>query len=228
MAITTAMPTSFKSELFAGAHCFGGTVNTTGNTYSNDIVDTLASMVGISVGMRVSGPGIPVGCIVSQITSATAIKIYPNATATATGVALSFNGDVFRIALIRHAPVGTYGAASVNYADVTSNVDEVVGVGYAAGGLGLSNVSPAVAGSTAFVSFGGTISWTSATIDSDGCIIYNSGVNPRLGGASGASTTGSGRAIYAGDFGGRQQVASGTFTIVMPAADATHAILRLQ
>jgi hypothetical protein len=227
-SITTAMPTSFKSELFAGAHCFGGTVTATGNTASSDTISSISSLAGVTVGMMVqeSHGDLPAGAVVADIVNATTIKTYPNATGTHTGGTLTFNGDLFMIALIRHAPAGTYGPGNVNYTDVTGNSDEVSGTGYTAGGLALDNVSPAISGTTAFVNFGGTISWTSATIDSDGCIIYNS--NNRLGGTSGTNATGAGRAAYIGYFGSRQTVSNGTFTIVMPTPSATQAILRLQ
>jgi hypothetical protein len=226
MAITTAMPTSFKSELFSGAHCFGATVTSTGNTHTTDLIDGIASLAGVTVGMTVANVDLPAGTVVSDIMAVGTIRVSPGATATHTGGTLNFTGDQFRIALIRHAPVGTYGAATVNYNDVVASADEIIGGGYSAGGLALTNVSPTISGTTAFVSFGGTVSWTSATIDSDGCIMYNA--NNRLGGASGTNLQGAGRAIYVGDFGGRQTVANGTFTIIMPTPDATHAILRLQ
>ena len=82
-----------------------------------------------------------------------------------------------------------------------------------------------VSGTTAYITFSGTISWTSATIDADGCMIQNT--NARLGGTSGTNTQGAGRAAYVGDFGGEQHVTGGTFTVVMPTADASNAILRL-
>jgi hypothetical protein len=185
-------------------------------------------MVGVSIGMTVNDGLIDLvsGQVVADIIDGATVKIYPNASGSHTGTPLSFQGDIFKIALIRHACVGTYDANTVNYASLTANTDEVSGVGYTVGGLALSNVSPAVSGSTAFVTFGGSVTWTSANIDADGCLIYNT--NNRLGGASGTNLTGAGRCCYVGDFGGRQTVANGTFTIVMPSGDATHAILRLQ
>ncbi len=228
MAITTAMPGTFKAELFAGAHCFGGPVTVVGSTHSNDTIDGIVSMAGISIGMTIveTNGDCVAGTIVTDIVSATTIRIYPNAIGTHSATSLVFTGDVFKVALIRHSPTGTYGGATVNYSDVTGATDEVTGTGYTAGGLPLTNVAPTLTGTIAFVSFGGTVSWTTATIDSDGCIIYNT--NNRLGGMSGTNTTGTNRAVYLGDFAGRQLVSAGTFTIVMPTADATHAILRLQ
>lgn len=226
--ITTAMPNSFKSELFSGAHCFGAVVTTTGNTTTSDTVNAIASLAGVTIGMTVaeSHGDLPAGCLVADIFAFDTIRVYPNATGTHAAGTLTFTGDAFKVALIRHAPTGTYDATTVNYTNLSGSTDEVTGTGYAAGGLPLTNVSPVVSGTTAFISFGGTITWTGATIDSDGCLIYNT-IN-RLGGTSGTDTTGAGRAIYVGDFGGRQQVTAGTFTIVMPTPDATHAILRLQ
>jgi hypothetical protein len=225
MAIVTAMPSSFKSELFAGAHCFNATFTTSGSTNSSATVDSLASSAGIVVGMTIqeTNGDLPAGTVVADIVTANSIRVYPVATASHAGTTLTFTGDPFKLALIRHAPTGTYDATSVNYTQITGNSDEVVGSGYAAGGLTLACL---ISGTTAYISFGGTVSWTAATIDADGCMIYNS--NNRLGGTSGTNTTGAGRAVYVGDFGGRQTVTAGTFTIVFPTADATHAILRLQ
>jgi VCBS repeat-containing protein len=146
--ITTAMPTSFKSELMTGTHDF---TNSTGGT--------------------------------------------------------------MKLALIKHTPTGTYGAASVNYSDITGNSDEASGTGYSAGGLTLTNVTPTTSGTTAYTNFSGTIQWTTATIDADGMMIYNSSKSNKACG------------VY--DFGGEQKSTAGTFTINMPAAAAGTAILRI-
>lgn len=229
MALTTAMPTSFKAELFSGGHCFNAT--TTGITGSGTsgqfTITALSSTAGIAVGMAASGGGgdIASGAVVASIDSSSQVTVSKAHTGTFTTASVTFTGDTFKMALVKHGPTGTYGAASVNYTDVTGNSDEVSGTGYTSGGSSLTNVSAATSGTTAYISFGGTISWTSATIDADGCIIYNSSC--RNGGTSGTNTQGAGRAAYIGDFGGEQKVTAGTFTVVVPAATSSTAILRL-
>lgn len=148
MAITTAMCTSFKKELFKGIHDF--------------------SQVG---------------------------------------------GDTFNIVLIKVAPSGTYDAATTNYSDITGNSDEVTGAGYTAGGNALTNVEPAVSGTTAFIDFSPDPTWTSASFSTTGCMICN--------------VTEGGKACSVHDFGGTQTVSSGTFTAIMPVADAANAVLRI-
>lgn len=122
-------------------------------------------------------------------------------------------GDSFRIALIKAVPTGDYGAATTNYSNLTGNADEVSGTGYTAGGAVLTTVAPASSGTTAFVDFA-DVSWTEATFDADGCLIYN---------ASDLNA-----AVSVHDFGGTKSVNAGTFTIQFPPADATNAIIRIE
>jgi hypothetical protein len=123
-------------------------------------------------------------------------------------------GNAFKMALIKVGPAGTYGAASTNYSNITGNSDEVAsGGGYTTGGTALTNVTPTTSGTTAYWSFSPNPSWTSATFSTTACMIYNS--------------TNSNRSVYTGDFGGTQTVSGGTFTVVMPTADSTNAILRI-
>lgn len=122
-------------------------------------------------------------------------------------------GDTFKIALIKVSPTGTYGPASTNYSNITGNSDEVSGAGYTAGGATLTNVEPTTTGTTAFTDFSPDPTWTSASFSTSGCMIYNSSA--------------SGAACSVHDFGGTQTVTSGTFTAIMPVADATNAILRI-
>jgi|KBSMisStaDraftv2_1062788.scaffolds.fasta_scaffold00169_28 hypothetical protein len=226
MTITSAYCTSAKAEHYYGAHCFGATVTPTATTSSGQFTLTaLSSAVGVCVGMSVSGTGIPAGSVVASIDSATQITISKAATASGTGVALSIAGDTMKISLFKASVTGTYGAATVNYTDMTGNSDETSGTGYTAGGLALTNVSPVTSGTTAYVNFSPNPSWTSASFSTDGCLIYNS--SARLGGTSGTNTGGAGRAIGVFSFGGTQSVSSGTLTILMPAATVSTAVLRL-
>ena len=120
--------------------------------------------------------------------------------------------DSIRIALIKASPSGTYGAATTNYSDVWVNSDEAVGTNYFAGGNTLSSAVISLDGSTAIVDFADT-TWSSATVSADGCIIYN---ESRLS-----------RAIAVIDFGGVKASTNGDFTIQLPAADASNAIVRI-
>ena len=123
-------------------------------------------------------------------------------------------GNTFKIALFRATAsiVGTYGAATTNYSDVTGNSDEASGTGYSAGGNTLTNVTPTSSGTTAFTDFDNT-TWSTATITASGALIYNSSA--------------SNAAVAVLDFGGDKTSTAGDFTIVFPTADATDAIIRI-
>lgn len=125
-------------------------------------------------------------------------------------------GHVFKAALGKTSPTGTYGAATTNYSDLTGNSDEVTGTGYSAGGFAWTaaqNLTPLNSGTTAYWSWSVNPSWTSATFTTAGCLLYNS--------------SSSNRCVYVGDFGGNQSVSAGTFTLVLPANGVSTSILRL-
>lgn len=120
----------------------------------------------------------------------------------------------YKIALFKAnaSIVGTYGAATTNYSNMTANSDELAnGSGYTTGGNTLVNVTPTSSGTTAFVDFSDT-SWTSATFTSRGALIYQAT---------------SGYAVCILDFVTDQVVSSGTFTIVFPTAGAGTAIIQI-
>lgn len=114
--------------------------------------------------------------------------------------------DVIKIALYTSA--ATLGASTTAY--TTSN--EVVGVGYTAGGNTLTGASVTLDGSTAVVDFSDS-QWTTATITARGALIYNSSK--------------SNKAIAVLDFGSDKTAASGTFTINFPAATAGTAVIQI-
>lgn len=126
-------------------------------------------------------------------------------------------GNVFKLALVKVSPTGTYGAATTNYSDLTGNSDEVSsGGGYTTGGFAWTaaqNTTPATSGTGAYWSWSTNPSWTSATFSTTGCIIYNS--------------SSSNKAVYVGDFGGTQTVSSGTLTIVLPTNGVGTSILQI-
>lgn len=133
---------------------------------------------------------------------------------TATHNFTNTTGDVFKIALFRAAAsiVGTYGAATTNYSNMTGNSDEATGSGYTAGGNSLTNVTPTSSGTTAFTDFADT-TWAGATITASGALIYNSSASDK--------------SVAVLNFGGDKTSTSGDFTIIFPTADASNAIIRI-
>ncbi len=120
--------------------------------------------------------------------------------------------DVFKIALIKASPSGSYGASTTNYSDLTGNSDEVSnGNGYTTGGATLSGFATGTTGTTAYIDFSDP-SWTSSTFSATGAIIYNS--------------TQSNKAVCVLDFGGTFSPSNGTLTITFPAPGST-ALIRL-
>lgn len=116
-------------------------------------------------------------------------------------------GDAFKGALYTSA--AALDATTTAY----SSTNEVVGTGYTAGGFAFTNVDPSLSGTTAMATFSANPSWTGASFTTRGMLIYN--------------TSKTNKAVAVLDFGGDQTVATGTFTVNLPAVDATHALLRL-
>lgn len=112
--------------------------------------------------------------------------------------------DVLKMALYTSA-------ASLN-ADTTvyTTTEEVVGTGYTAGGEILTNVQVLLSGTTAYCTFDNP-SWSGASFVCRGALIYN--------------TSKADRAIAVLDF-GSDKTAGPNFTVQMPAATATTALLR--
>ena len=120
-------------------------------------------------------------------------------------------GDVFKLAL--YSSAATLDATTTAY----TSSNEVANSGtYAAGGGTLTNVTPTTTGTTAFADFD-DISFTSATINARGALIYNS--TP--------THTYTNPSVVVLDFGGDKISTSGTFTIQFPTADASNAIIRI-
>jgi hypothetical protein len=119
-------------------------------------------------------------------------------------------GHVFKIALAKAGV--TLNASTTNYSQLGAY--EVGNTGtYAAGGFQLTNIDPSADGTTGMITFSGNPQWTGVTItDCTQALIYNSSQ--------------SGKAVAVLDFGGNQAVTAGTFTINLPSATATTALLR--
>lgn len=118
-----------------------------------------------------------------------------------------FTADTFKIAL--YTSSATLGASTTAY----STTNEVSGTGYTAGGATLTTVAPTSSGTTAFVDFNDP-SFTSATITARGALIYNSSK--------------SNKAVAVYDFGSDQSTTNGTFTITIPSANASDAVVRIE
>jgi len=223
---TTAFCNSAKKELLQGYHCFNATTTgITANTHATTTLDNISSLTGVSVGMTVSGNNVAAGAVVANVVSSTSVLLSIASTGTATANAVTFSGDVFKMALIIATPTGTYNGAVTNYgtgsgSPTTSNMgtDEVSGTGYSAGGTVLTNVIPSLSSNVGITQFSPNPSWTSATFTSSAAEIYNTSLR-----GEGVA----GRSISIHDFGGSQSVSSGTFTVVMPTYSSTLALLRI-
>jgi anaerobic selenocysteine-containing dehydrogenase len=120
-------------------------------------------------------------------------------------------GHAFKIALFTSA--ASLNATTTDYS--TSN--EVVGLGYTAGGQALTNVAPAVSGTTVFLSFA-DVTFSTATLTARGALIYNT----ETGGGSGTTD-----AVCVLDFGTDKTATAEDFTITFPAAAAGTAIIQV-
>jgi len=118
-----------------------------------------------------------------------------------------FTADTFKLALFTSS--ASLDATTTAYA--TTN--EVSGTGYTAGGATLTVVAPTTSGTTAFVDFN-DVSFSSATITARGALIYNSSK--------------SNKAVAVYDFGADQSATNATFTVTMPTASASDAVVRIE
>ena len=117
-------------------------------------------------------------------------------------------GDDFKLALYDNS--ASFTAATTAY----TATNEVGASGsYSAGGGSLTRVDPTTSGTTAFADFA-DITFTSATITAYGALIYN-------------DTVAGDPSVIVLDFGGAKTSTAGDFEIVMPAAAASTAIVRI-
>ena len=119
---------------------------------------------------------------------------------------LTNGADSIKLAL--YTSSATLGATTTAY----SSGQESSGTNYSAGGNALTNVTPALSGTTVVCDFA-DLTFGTATVTARGCLLYNS--------------TNSNKAICAIDFGGDKTSTAGDFTVVFPSATATGAIIRL-
>ena len=118
----------------------------------------------------------------------------------------NLSADTIKLAL--YTASANLSQATTDYSLSTGQVPS--GSGYTTGGVTLTNVQVLLSGTTAYVTFDNPV-WTGASFTCRGGLIYNfSKAN---------------RAIAVLDF-GADKTASGTFTIQLPTATATTALLR--
>lgn len=115
----------------------------------------------------------------------------------------AFSSDTIKIALYVQASA-TLGPTTTAY----TATGEVTGAGYTAGGLTLSGFTVGLSGNVAYLTWSNP-SWSSATITSDSCMIYDS--------------TNSNHSIAIFTFTSAAST-NGTFTITFPAAGATSTV----
>ena len=116
--------------------------------------------------------------------------------------------DAIKMALFTSS--ATLDASTTAY----SSTDEVsdVGTNYTAGGNTMTNPVISLDGTTAIVDFD-DVAWSNASFTARGALIYNSSK--------------ANRAIAVLDFGADKTSTNGDFTVIMPAAAAATAIIRI-
>lgn len=118
-----------------------------------------------------------------------------------------FTADTFKLALFTNS--ASLDATTTAY----SATNEVTGTGYSAGGAILTTVAPTTSGTTAFVDFN-DVSFSNSTITARGALIYNSSK--------------SNKAVAVYDFGSDQTTSNATFTVTIPTANASDAVVRIE
>lgn len=121
------------------------------------------------------------------------------------------SGHTFKIAL--YTSSASFDASTTNY----TTTNEVVGTGYTAGGIALTNIDPTSSGTTAFIDFADA-TWANATITAAGAMIYNTTTD------GGSGTT---NAVAVISFGGDKTSTNGDFVVQFPTADSSNAIVRI-
>lgn len=115
-------------------------------------------------------------------------------------------GDTFKLALYMSSTI--FSASITNY----TPAGESAGVGYTAGGVILTAVTPVLDGSVAVASFADA-DFGTVTLDYRYALLYNASKNDR--------------AVAVFDFGSLRVVSAGDLLIRMPPATATNAIVRI-
>ena len=116
------------------------------------------------------------------------------------------SGNSFKLAL--YTSSATLGAATTAF----TTTGQASGTNYTSGGNALTNITPVLSGTTAVCDFADLV-FSTATVTSRGCMIYND--------------TNADKAVCVIDFGADKTSTAGDFTVVFPSPTATGAIIRL-
>ena len=100
-----------------------------------------------------------------------------------------------------------------------TTVSEASGTGYTAKGVVMAGVSVTVdtSNNVAYVDWTTDPSWATSTITATSCMVFHDSVTTPTGDV----------ASYIGDFAGSRSSNAGTFSVVLPAAAASTAIIRI-
>jgi len=115
----------------------------------------------------------------------------------------------YKMALFTNA--ATLNKSTTTYTGLS---DEVSGPGYTVAGTDLTGLSTSLDGDTAILTFTTPINWMGATFTARGALIYNSSLAGK-------------NAVAVLDFGADFTATAGTFSVILPAADATHGLIRI-
>lgn len=123
--------------------------------------------------------------------------------------------NVFKLALFTDS--ATLDATTVSYTASAAAGGEVTGTNYTVAGNSMTSVTPAAIGTTALVDFS-DVTFSNVTITGvRGALLYNNA--PVSGGGT--------PAVCVLDFGVDKAANQGDFTVVMPTADASNALIRI-
>jgi len=117
-----------------------------------------------------------------------------------------FSTDTFKLAL--YTANADLGASTTAY----TTTEEISGTGYTAGGITLSGVSVGLSDNTSFIAFDDAV-WNPGAFTARGGLIYNSSKGDR--------------SVAVLNF-GDDKTSSNTFTVQMPPATATTALIRVK
>lgn len=118
--------------------------------------------------------------------------------------------DTHTLKMALYTSSATLGASTTAFS--ATNEVSASGTNYTSGGVNITNPSISTSGTTAFVDFDDVV-FSNVDITARGALIYNSSA--------------SNKAVAVLDFGEDKTATDGDFTVVMPAAGASTAIIRI-
>ena len=245
MAITNAMPTSFKVGILNGAFNFqtgSGTIFTASISGSSMVVTAVSGSNTLAIGQGVQLTASP-NAFLTSASAAAYITAYSGSTyggagtytlsTTATVSSSTNNLTAGALYIALYTSSASLGAGTTVYLPGSANGEAVATTGTSyvtgtAGGipggnvLSVSQVPTSGTGTTAFINFSNT-TWSTVSIVAAGALIYQN-TTSSIGGSSLIRP-----AVAVLSFGGDKTSSAADFTIQFPAplADGSAAILRI-